>query len=97
MSYPNVTEQSQGVAGGSSSATLLDRAIVELIARRGDCERKAYMCIKANDRESVIGWQCRAAGIAEAIAVCQMFGDAARSNSLHERPGATTKKETNAK
>ena len=62
------------------SKDLLDCALVELIARRGAAEMEGVRARRSLDAENERGWQCRAAGLAEAIAVCQMFKNAAQSN-----------------
>lgn len=67
------------------SKDLFGCAIVELIARRAATEQQAVRSRRALEKEEARGWECRAAGIAEAIAVCQMFHCAAQSNDKAER------------
>lgn len=80
MSAPDVTDSPEAMPA-LGAVSLLERAIVELIARRGSAEIEARNC-RLDERESdAREWMCRAAGLAEAIAVLQLFSDAARSNS----------------
>jgi hypothetical protein len=79
---PNLPGQIQSVQPGLAPAGLLGCAIVELIARRGAAEMIAMERKRAGKQVEAVGWECRAAGIAEAIAVCQMFKDAAQPNGI---------------
>lgn len=56
--------------------TLLERVIAELSARRGSADMTAAEKKRAGKQVEAVGWECRAAGLAEAIGVCQLFNDA---------------------
>ena len=59
----------------------LECAIAELCARRGNAEIKALEMRRLNKQPECDQWQCRAAGLSEAIAVVQMMSEAAHSNA----------------
>lgn len=75
-----------GQARSSFAApTLLERVMAELMARRGSADMTAAEKKRDGKQVEAVGWECRAAGLAEAIAVCQLFNDAARSNEKGQR------------
>jgi hypothetical protein len=56
-----------------SSSDLLGRIVAELNARRGSAEAEAIRARRCQEPQTEREWQARAAGIAEASAVVQMF------------------------
>jgi hypothetical protein len=56
-----------------SSSDLLGRIVAELKARRGSAESEAISARRCREPQTEREWQARAAGIAEASAVVQMF------------------------
>jgi hypothetical protein len=77
---PNSPGQTPGVQPGLAPAGLLDRVLMELMARRAGTEMTASKHKRNGAMVEAGGWECRAAGLAEAIAVVQMFNDATRPN-----------------
>ena len=68
--------------------SLLDRVVNELMSRRWEAEAAAHKNLQAGDRDTQRMWLARAAGLAEAVAVVQMFNEATRSNTLLSNTGA---------
>ena len=73
-----------------SSSDLLARALAELVTRRGNTDLTAADMKRAGRDIEAAGWQCRAAGLAEAIAVVQMFMESERANTEVSSGGKIT-------
>jgi len=72
-----------------ASVTLLGRVVNELVARRWAAESAAHKNLQVGDRDTQRMWLARAAGLAEAVAVVQVFNEANSANVPAQRPPAT--------